>query len=90
MEATIERPTVQPPCCWRTRPRYPEIEVQAASAKPSLVIGATRQALRRAGVARTDIDDFSSQAFRSDDPVAVCGRWVRLVIGPSKPPEPSN
>jgi hypothetical protein len=65
-----------------TRPRYPEIEVRVASARPPLLIGATRQALRRAGVAKPQIDDFSAEAFASDDAHSVCRRWVRLVVHP--------
>jgi hypothetical protein len=71
---------VESTCCSTTRPRYPEIEVRVARPHPLLVIGATRQALRRAGVAKPQIDDFSAQAFASDDPPSVCRRWVRLVV----------
>jgi hypothetical protein len=60
-------------------PRYPEIEVRVASAHPLVLIGATRQALRRAGVAKPQIQDFSDQAFASDDAPAVCRQWVRVV-----------
>lgn len=62
-----------------TRLRYPEIEVEVATTHPLLMIAATRQALRRAGVAKPQIDDFSAQAFASDDPPSVCRRWVRVV-----------
>ena len=68
-------------CCWMTGPRYPKIEVRVAKAEPLLVIAATRQALRRAGIARRCIDDFSAEAFTSDDPLAVCRRWVSLLVG---------
>jgi hypothetical protein len=63
-------------------PRYPEIEVRVAKPHPPLVIAATRAALRRAGVAKPQIDDFSAQAFASADAPSVCRRWVRLVVGP--------
>ncbi len=79
MEATVESPFAG--CCsMMTTPRYPEIEVEVAKAEPLLTIAATRQALRRAGVAKDHIDDFSARAFASDDPVAVCRRWVSLVV----------
>ena len=68
------------PACWMTTPRYPDIEVRVTKPHPPLVIGATRQALRRAGVAKSQIDDFSTEAFASDDAPSVCRRWVRLVV----------
>ena len=63
-----------------TSPRYPEIEVRLASDKPLALIGATREALRRAGVPKPEIHDFSARAFASDDPYAVCRQWVRIVV----------
>jgi hypothetical protein len=68
-----------------TSPRYPEIEVRVASAHPLVLIGATRQALRRAGIARPQIQDFSDQAFASDDAPAVCRQWVRVVAPAAAP-----
>ncbi len=68
-----------------TSPRYPEIEVRVASAHPLVLIGATRQALRRAGVAKPQIQDFSAQAFASADAPAVCRQWVRLIAPPAAP-----
>jgi hypothetical protein len=73
-------PTVGPTCCATMAPRYPEIEVRVASAHPPLLIAATREALRRAGVAKPLIDDFSAQAFTSGDAPSVCRRWVRLAV----------
>ncbi|MEM7051174.1 MAG: hypothetical protein AAF604_16010 [Acidobacteriota bacterium] len=66
-------------------PRYPKIEVSSRSSNPLALIGATRQALRRAGVARPEIQDFSLQAFASADVADVCGRWVRLIRGEDEP-----
>lgn len=65
-----------------TSPRYPEIEVRVTSAHPLALIGATRLALRRAGIDKPQIQDFSAQAFSSDDADRVCREWVRLV-GPA-------
>lgn len=62
-----------------TGPRYPEIEVRVSSTHPLALIGATRQALRRAGVAKPQIHDFSNQAFASEDADSVCRQWVRVV-----------
>jgi hypothetical protein len=81
MEATLESWIVSPLCgCWASGPRYPEIEVRVARARPPLLIAATREALRRAGVAKVEIDEFSSQAFASNEAEEVCRQWVRLVV----------
>jgi hypothetical protein len=63
-----------------TTPCYPDIEVRVAKTHPPLLIGATREALRRAGVGKSQIDDFSAEAFASGDAFSVCRRWVRLVV----------
>ena len=65
-----------------TSPRYPEIEVRVSSSHPLVLIGATRQALRRAGVGKPQIHDFSAQAFASDDAPSICRQWVRVVVHP--------
>jgi hypothetical protein len=65
-----------------TSPRYPEIEVRVTSAHPLALIGATRLALRRAGIDKPQIQDFSAQAFSSGDAGSVCREWVRLVGPP--------
>lgn len=72
-----------------TNPRYPEIEVRVTSAHPLALIGATRLALRRAGIEKPQIQDFSAQAFSSGDADRVCREWVRLV-GPSSAPPPAG
>ncbi len=61
-------------------PRYPEIEVRLASAHPLALIGATRWALRRAGIEPPEIRHFSDQAFASEDAPSVCREWVRVVL----------
>lgn len=63
-------------------PRYPEIEVRVHSVHPMAVIGATRFAMRRAGVAKPEIRSFSDQAFTSGDATRVCREWVSLVLQP--------
>jgi hypothetical protein len=82
MEAMVENWIVSQICCWcwTTGPRYPEIEVRVARAKPPLMIAATREALRRAGVAKIEIDDFSARAFASTEAEEVCRQWVSLVV----------
>lgn len=62
-------------------PRYPEIEVRVTSDHPLALIGATRWALRRAGIDKPEIRVFSQQAFASpDDAPRVCREWVQLVV----------
>lgn len=62
--------------------RYPQIHVSVRSPNPLALVAAVRQGLRRAGVARQEIERFSLEALASDDPgeaVEVCHRWVDAV-----------
>lgn len=62
-------------------PRYPHIQVAVHSANPLTAISAIRGALRRAGVARREIANFSQQAFTCEDLDRlrdVCSGWVRV------------
>lgn len=62
-------------------PRYPEVRVRVESGNPSALVSALRQALRRAGVDRSEIALFSDEAMRNADPAAirrVCSRWARF------------
>lgn len=64
-------------------PRYPEIQITVHSRNPFALIGAVRQALRQAGVERQEIQEFSRQAFDTDEKEEIerlCGRWANLVI----------
>lgn len=63
-------------------PRYPDIEVKVHSEHPLALIGATRFALRRAGIGKPEIRSFSDQAFTSADARRVCRQWVSLVVQP--------
>ncbi len=62
-------------------PAYPEVRVTVRSPNRWAVAAAVRQALRRAGTDRSDIDRFVREAMAADSPEHlqdVCRRWVRL------------
>jgi hypothetical protein len=66
----------------RMGPRFPEVHVTLRSENRWAVASAIRQALRRAGKDRDEIDRFVAEAMAvSDDPIRfhqVCRRWVEL------------
>jgi len=60
-------------------PAYPDVRVTVRSRNRWAVAAAVRQALRRAGKDRAEIDRFVSEAVATDDPERlrdVCRRWV--------------
>ncbi len=62
-------------------PRYPEVQVTVRSRNRWAVASAIRQALRRAGKDRGEIERFLSEALAQDDPRAfqdACRRWVNF------------
>jgi hypothetical protein len=62
-------------------PLYPEVQVTVRSPNRWAVASAIRQALRRAGKDRGEIDRFLDEALAQDDPRAfreTCRRWVYL------------
>ena len=68
----------------RMGPRFPEVHVTLRSDNRWAVASAVRQALRRAGKDRAEIDRFESEAMAAlgaSDPELirqVCRRWVEL------------
>jgi len=65
------------------QPRYPQIRVTVHSRNPCAIIGAVRLALRQAGIDRSEIQTFSSEAFESptEDRVRrVCSRWATVDV----------
>ncbi|MDH3253475.1 MAG: hypothetical protein OEM62_00650 [Acidobacteriota bacterium] len=61
--------------------RHPNIRVNLASRNPYALIAAVREELRRAGVGREEIRQFSDEAFAETDPLGiqrVCRAWVAL------------
>ncbi len=64
-----------------SEPRYPKICVEIDSKNPLALVAAVREALRLAHVQRTEISEFSDEAFATDSPqevAEVCKGWVRL------------
>jgi len=62
-------------------PQFPDVQVAVRSRNRWAVAAAIRQALRRAGKDRRDIDRFLAEALATEDPEhlrEVCRRWVRL------------
>ncbi len=60
-------------------PRYPKIRVSVRSENPSALVSALRLAMRQAGIAKSEIADFTEQAMHSGSPakvVKVCSRWA--------------
>jgi len=60
-------------------PAYPDVRVTVRSRNRWAVAAAVRQALRRAGKDRAEIDRFVSEAVAADSPDRlrdVCRRWV--------------
>jgi hypothetical protein len=64
-------------------PVFPDIQVALRSRNRFAVAAAIRQALRRAGKDRREIDRFVAEAISAEDPDRlreVCRRWVRLQL----------
>jgi hypothetical protein len=64
-----------------SEPRYPKIFVEIDSQNPLALVAAVREALRLAHVERSEISEFSDEAFASSSPrevAEVCREWVRV------------
>lgn len=64
-----------------SEPRYPTIFVEIESDNPLALVAAVREALRLAHVRRSEISEFSDEAFATESPqevTDVCREWVRL------------
>ena len=62
--------------------RYPKIRVSFNSVNPMALVSKIRQELRRAGVDRLEIQEFSGEALTLDDPESirkVCSKWVGIM-----------
>ena len=69
------------PIAMASQPRYPQIFVEVQSPNPLALVAAVREALRLAHVKRSEINEFSNEAFASDSPREVrqvCQEWVTL------------
>lgn len=62
-------------------PHFPDVQVALTSRNRWAVAAAVRQAMRRAGKSRDEIDSFLAEALSAESPErlrAVCSRWVEL------------
>jgi len=62
-------------------PRYPKIWVEIESENPLALVAAVREALRLAHVRRSEISEFSDEAFSTESAkeiAKVCKEWVHL------------
>ena len=62
-------------------PRFPEVQVTLRTRNRWAVASAVRQAMRRAGKDRREIDLFLAEAMATQDPQELqetCNRWVNL------------
>lgn len=68
-------------------PLYPEVRVSLRSRNRFALVSAIRQALRRAGTSRGEIDRFCSEALEAQDLrrfEELCSRWVKMERPASK------
>lgn len=71
----------------RMGPRFPEVHVTLRTRNRWAVASAIRQALKKAGKDREEIDRFLTEALAFEDPQAfraVCQRWVALHPAPNR------
>lgn len=64
-----------------TTPRYPHVRVQLRTAHPLALFSAVRHALRRGGVAPSEVDRFCELAFRDGRPMReVAEHWAVVEV----------
>ncbi len=64
-------------------PRYPRIQVRLHSANPFALVSAVRQALRHSQIDAREIDRFTEEALRDDEPARmrdVCTSWADVEV----------
>ena len=62
-------------------PRYPEVRVRLHSRNPYALISAVRQGLRRYRVGDLEIDRFTEEALRTEEPNRmreICAAWAAI------------
>ncbi len=67
----------------KTSPQFPDLHVTVRSRNRWAVAAAIRQAMRRAGKDRNEIDRFVTEALETENPERlrdVCRRWVDLQL----------
>ncbi len=64
-------------------PRYPQLHVRLHSDNPFALISAVRMALRRSRVEKGEIDRFTEEALRVEEPQRmreVCNDWAEVKV----------
>ncbi len=64
-------------------PRYPEIHIRLHSDNPFALISAVRMALRKSRIAKGEIDRFTEEALRVEEPQRmrqVCNDWAEVKV----------
>lgn len=62
-------------------PRYPEVQIQLRTRNPFALVSAVRQGLRRSHVDDGEIQRFTEEAMRSEEPMRmreVCAAWAAV------------
>lgn len=60
-------------------PRYPKLRIRLQSRNPFALVSAVRQGLRKSHVDRREIDRFTEEALRLEEPDRikdVCAAWA--------------
>lgn len=66
------------------KPRYPEVRIRLHSRNPFAIVSAVRQGLRRCRVDDREIERFTEEALRNEEPDRmreVCTAWAAVEIG---------
>lgn len=64
-------------------PRFPDVHVRLHSRNPFALVSAVRQGLRRSKVDEREIDRFTEEALRHEEPHRmreVCSAWAAVEI----------
>jgi hypothetical protein len=65
-------------------PKYPQLQVQLHSSNPFALVSAVRLAMRRSRIDSAEIDRFTEEALRREEPrdiQAVCASWAAVEVG---------
>ncbi|HEX9733658.1 MAG TPA: hypothetical protein VGG06_16925 [Thermoanaerobaculia bacterium] len=65
------------------RPRYPDVRIRLHSRNPFALVSAVRQGLRRSHVDGREIDRFTEEALRVEEPQRmreICSAWAAIEI----------
>lgn len=69
-------------------PHYPDVRVRLYSRNPFALVSAVRQGLRRLHVGDREINRFTEEALRSEDPHRIreiCSAWAAVDTSESSP-----